>query len=313
MEKLATYFIVGLICWIGLCWLRLTKNSVEEFILNQTSKFLGKSVYRRHQKIIQNSQTSRKKTIGNSNIYKLLEEIIRDLDLKNVNVEGFLTFITGCSIIICVVIYVFLFRSVIMSILSFPICVVLLIGIAYMKGGEKHFTRQYAIMDAFDAIASDIDRGVVQAIEGNISLFNPEIQSEFEGFLTSVRGSTPVAKALDDLSMSLGNTSTYFISHLKNFEEREREGSKDIIKDVCKENTEKRNELYELQAFLKRVNSQYLACLTVVGVMTLFIISMNHNLFVLATTTLLGRLLLLGNLTALVVGFIYLQSLRNID
>lgn len=287
---------------------------LKELATNTAGKafmFTGNTLLKIHNKNIQKAKITSKKTFAKRKIYKKIEGIIFDLDLKDTTVEGFLfclsfaSFIAGCILL-------FLFRSILFSILGSIAIFIFLYTLAYMTASEGHFKREFAIMDAIDVIIVNMKDGVLKAVKEQIDLFSPLVRPDFEIFIADMyEYKIPVGEALDNLGDRLGPGFTKFKEKAKEFEAKGRAGMLETFQDDMNENMYRRMDLRELMDTIREANLGFALAMGVCAFLSFAIFSVNESLRELVLHTTPGRIVLMINIILIVGAFAYLQHLRE--
>ena len=287
---------------------------LKEFIANTAGKTLiltGNTLLKIHNKNIQKAAITSKNTFAKSKFYKKIEQIIFDLGLNDVTVEGFLFFLIFISAIASCILLLFS-RSIPFSILGGIAILIFIYTLTYMSASEGHFKREFAIMDAIDLIIVNMKDGVLKAVKENIDLFHPLVKPDFEMFVADMyEYKIPVEEALESLGDRLGPSFTKFKEKAKEFEAKGRAGMLETFQDDMNENMYRRMDLRELMDTIREANLGFALAMGVCGFLSFAIFGTSEKLRLLVFTTTGGRIILMINIILIVGSFAYLQHLRE--
>lgn len=288
--------------------------NLKKFISDTTKGIFtatGNTLLKIHNKNLQKAAITSKKTFAKSKTYKDISQIIFDLGLNDVTVEGFICSLVLASLIVGIVILL-VTRSIILFIFLSGSTLVLLYTVAYMMASEGHFKREFAIMDAIDLIIVNMKDGVLKAVKEQIDLFDPLIQPDMQMFIDDMyEYKIPVAEALDSLGERLGPSFTKFKEKAKEFEEKGRAGMLETFADDMNENMYRRMDLRELLDTLREANTGFALAMCVCGFLGFAIIGSNEALRNALFTTTIGQVVIVINIILIIAAFAYIQSLRE--
>lgn len=310
LKNISLILIILMLFIVIVKMLKLSMRTITNKVVENTFGYLGNFNTLLHENNIKKSKLSKGKVFARSKLYILVNGIIKDLGYRDVTVEGFLTGVTILSCLINPIIYYFT-RSLFMVIVGIPSIIIFTITALFMLSSDVYYVRRYAMMDAEDLIITSLSEGVYPAIRGNIELFSPEVRKIYQSFLDRIVMRQSVEESLVILGEELGPESNNFISQLIQYESTGRSGMLDIFWDTMKENTHIREDMLEMQMFLKELNKSFMACLTITMVLFILFIGSNKELLLRLFRTPIGNIAVFANLCIIIYGFARIQSLRN--
>ncbi len=310
ITNIATIIIIGIIVWIVV---KFFKSQVTKFSQNaktNTFNFIGDMNVRRHRLNEQAAKLDPKSSYATSKRYRIIETMIRDLDLGKATVEGYTTFMI--VLFVAVISVVGFLSDSLMTALVVAIGALVLINAGlYMLSTEAYYTRCYAIMDAEDLITSSLKKGANQAIRENLDLFHESVRQRYRDFIDRVNMKMSVEDSLVKLKTELGYESYDYIDKLIRFEQKGRQDLLDIFQDNALENSSKREDMLEVQLFMKDLNNNFIMCIGIALFMASVVLMNNKMAIDMIFGTFLGKIGLVINLFMILLGFVRIQSLRS--
>jgi len=247
-----------------------------------------------------------------SKLFDLLQDIISDLQYKDVSPQGMWLGILLLTSLGAAAVYVYTY-SVIMAIIAYPIVLIQIVSILYLISRLSHEQRVVAIMDALDLISPLVEtNGVTRSIEISIEYIDPLIQKFFEEFILHVREQNYYfGEAMDILCKDLGPVFKDFAKKAIIYHENPVEGSADIFLDVIDSNADMRMILELKRREFEKINFEYVGSFLVIICFVVVMMFMNQTFKDFYLTTYFGRSLLIASMSVVSIIFSILQYLQS--
>lgn len=247
-----------------------------------------------------------------SKLFDFLQDIISDLEYKDVTPQGMWLGILMITALLTGFVYVYTY-SLLMTIVSFPIVLIQLVAILYLISRVSHEHRVVAIMDALDLICPLIEtNGVTRSIEICTEYMDPMVQKYFEEFILRVREQNYYFKeAMELLTRDLGTVFKDFAKKAVIYNENPVEGSADIFLDVIDANADMRMILELKKREFDKINFEFVGSFMVIALFVVIMMLINKEFQVFYLTTPFGRTLLIGSLSIVSIIFSILQYLQS--
>jgi len=310
LKNISLIFIIILFFVVLLKFMKVNLKELANKLVEGSFGYLGNINTLFHENNKKKEKLTKGKVFARTKLYRICEGIIKDLGYKDVTVEGFLTGAVIISGLLNILIY-YSTRSIFMVIVGLPSLVIFIITALFMISSDVYYVRRYAMMDAEDLIITGLAEGVYPAIRGNIGLFSPVVKGMYQSFLDRIVMGKSVEESLEILGEDLGPESFDFIRQLIQYESTGRSGMIDIFWDTMKSNTHIREDMLEMQMFLRELNKSFMACLIITLVLFILFIGSNVKLLTNLFQTPLGNIAVFVNLCIIIYGFARIQSLRN--
>lgn len=291
-------------------------------LFKRVLEFLGKTIFKLSAKHINNSEAKYKRdyavgkvkpTSTRYKLYRFLNELIIDLDLKNTGITPYeMLFIVLLLVAFSsLVLGKLIFGSFLMSFLMYPVLIVATFCVLYTKANIAHDTRIDAIYEAENIICNNITSGVVVAIRQSIDVVPKEVRDEFVTFLDNVEHKNyHIKAALLELQDHLGAVSEDFIKKCIVFETEEEHGVVNVFRDVVSVNNIKTELRTEMKREFEKVVSDFIIS---AGMILLFMVGV---LVVYPTVrefyfhNTIGQLIILLDLLVLITEYVIIARLR---
>ncbi len=311
LSNIGTLICIGFMIFIVVFGLKISISSLSVRMTEWVLKPMGNKLLKIHNKNIQKTQISDKPTFANKKFYKKATQIIFDLGLDDVTVEGYMAAIGFIAVLVSIFTFA-IFKSFFIAILAIPSTAVMIHTFAYMIASEGHFKREFAIMDAMDLIIVNLDGGVFKAVKDQIYLFSPLVQNDLRAFVDDVyEYKVPMDAALDSLAIRLGPSFFKFKEKVKEYEAKGRAGMLETFADDMNENMYRRMDMRELMEVLREGNIMFAlslgVCLFLFGIFVLG----NPGIMDMVFKTAIGQIILSINIIAVIMAFSFLQRLRE--
>lgn len=245
--------------------------------------------------------------------YRKYDEIITIMGLKKkgmtVTSFKFVQFLTSLvvALIVCTLMSITL-------ILLLPIAyLVYKIGYLVFKvlSASLKERREMAIMDAIDLIVSDIKNGVENSIRLYMNSFDRSIREEFELFLMNRTRNMPFVDAIYELNYALGTTFDDFAEKAIHFEVAEKQGMIELFSELVELHAIKRELRGEANEIFNKLRFEFMISLVLIVTLTLGMAVVNPNVWGFYTKTLVGKVLIFGDLAIITYVMSYLTILKS--
>lgn len=247
-----------------------------------------------------------------SKLFDFLQDIISDLEYKDVTPQGMWLGILMITGLLTGFVYVYTY-SLLMTIVSFPVVLIQLVAILYLISRVSHEHRVVAIMDALDLICPLIEtNGVTRSVEICTEYMDPMVQKYFEEFILRIREQNYYFKeAIELLTRDLGPVFKDFAKKAIIYNENPVEGSADIFLDVIDANADMRMILELKKREFDKINFDFVGSFMVIALFVVIMMLINTDFQVFYLTTPFGRTLLIGSLSVVSIIFSILQYLQS--
>lgn len=259
-----------------------------------------------------NSQIKGKKTFAKSFLYKLIKQMLFDLRLGDVTVEGYLICISILSLICSFFLAKFL-KSFVMGVFGFMAIDVFIIALTYTASASGHYHREIAIMDAEDLIIASLNKGFTGAVEISIDYFDDSVKYLFQEYLNNVQlykknTLTSVSILAEGLGEEFEKFADKIVSYIKI-------GSEDVIEtfqDDLLRNSQRRTQMFIIQQQINEATLTYLICLLISVFSAYTLLSSTPEAVDLILYSTIGHLIDIIIVVAVVAGFVMLQFFRKV-
>lgn len=311
LTNIGTLLCIGLAIFIFVYILKVNLKKTAIKTADSLFTTMGNSLLKIHNKNIQKTKISNKQTFASGNFYKKTTQIIFDLGLSDVTVEGYIAALLILSLTVSIFTFL-LTHSLFISIMLIPATFILAHTVAYMIASEGHFKREFAIMDAIDLIIVNLDSGVFKAIKDQLDLFSPLVYPDLKAFVDDVyEYKVPMDAALDTLAVRLGPGFYKFKEKVKEYEAKGRAGMLETFADDMNENMYRRMDMRELMDVLREGNMMFGLALGVCAFFFSVFVLGNSTVKGWVFNTIPGQIGLALNLIAIIGAFSFLQRLRE--
>lgn len=311
LTNIGTLICIGLAIFIIVYILKVNLKNVANKTTDKLLTSVGNSMLKIHNKNIQKTKISNKKTFANGKFYRKTTQIIFDLGLDDVTVEGYMAAIGFLAIVVSVFTFI-IGHSILITIIMIPATAILAHTVAYMLASEGHFKREFAIMDAIDLIIVNLDGGIFKAVKEQLSLFSPLVQPDLKAFIDDVyEYKVPMDAALDSLAIRLGPGFYKFKEKVKEYEAKGRAGMLETFADDMNENMYRRMDLRELMDVLRECNLMFALSIGVCLFFFFTLVMGNPDIKSLVFETFIGQMVLAIDIFLIILAFAFLQKLRE--
>lgn len=306
--------IIGCALYVILVRLKLRPGELVIGTIVKMARKTGKIINGREKKYHRDMEIGRLNAKSKkSKLYKFLNDLTIDLGLKRKGVTPYEFLLFGCigSFVLSLIVGFIVFNNAIMAILAYPALTFGLFCILYTKANMAHDLRIEAVIDAENIICNSIKNGVVVAVKQSVDSMPVTIQEEFRTFLDNVEyNNFHIKTALLELNNNLGSIADDFIAKCIMLELEEEEGLVGIFKDVVEINNIKTAQRTYMKRGFEQVMTEFLIGLGMILFFLLGAIAIYPTLQGFYFKNTLGQLLLVGDLTLVVIEFMYITMLR---
>lgn len=292
----------------------LIKKNPEDILKSYADKslgYLGDLSVETHEKNKQLARIAPEKSVMNKKKYKLISDMLFDVGLQGVTVEGFILGSVLISLLVSLVIF-FYTKSFALVLISIPSCVFITITLTYILSNSGHFAREMAIMSAEDLIIASLSDGVFHAIKSNLNLFDPLVRKSFERVIENVlRFKIPIEKAIIILTEELGSSSYKFAKKLLEYERTGKQGTLDTFKDDLALNVMRRIEIMEFEARAKSSTKAFTKAILFSFTILIVLCSASVSVKELVVHSMLGYILISVDMLGILWGYLKIQKLRG--
>lgn len=246
-------------------------------------------------------------------IYRFLNDLIIDLGLKKRGATPyeFLMFVVVGSILVSLIVCEMLFHSIFMAVIMIPIIFVAITCGLYTKANMAHDLRIEAVIESENIISNNIKDGVVVAVRNSIELMPMTIRGEFKDFMDNIEHKNlHIRTALLDLNNNLGSISDDFIKKCIVFEMEEEHGIAGMFRDVVEINNIKTELRNDMKRKFEEVSMQFVIGAFMIFVFLGGVLAIYPDVRTFYFTSLIGRLILAGDMLILIAEFVYITYLR---
>jgi hypothetical protein len=167
------------------------------------------------------------------------------------------------------------------------------------------------VIESENIIANAVKTGVVTAVKNNIDVFPTVVRDDFRDFIDNIdQKNYHIKTALLELNMNLGSIADDFINKCVVFELEETRGMADMFQDIVAQNNEKMMSRAEMKREFDKVVFEFAltgVCIVLFLAGVMFFYPVVFHWYV---TTLLGQILLAGDVLLIMVEFVYITYLR---
>lgn len=301
---------IVLIVWL----LELNLKEINSKLLNKFIDYIGFYINKKETKF------NRELEIGKINekntkfkAYRFLNDLIIDLGLKRKGMTPytFLMLLLVGSFLLSVVICQYVFNSIILSIIVYPLMLIAVTCVLYTKANMAHDIRIEAVIEAENIISNNIREGVTPSIRNNINVIPEVIRAEFRDYLDNIEYKNyHIRTALMELNNNLGSISDDFIKKCIEFEIQEEHGIVGMFQDVVELNNIKS----ELRTEMKRSFEKIFTDFTI-GVLMIFVflggtIILFDNVADFYFNHIIGQIILIIDALIIIGEFVFITYLK---
>lgn len=251
-------------------------------------------------------------------LYRFVNDLIIDLGLKR---QGATPYEFMLFVVILVAVgntlacwMIFKATWVMMSFVLYPVVLAGVFCVLYTRANLVHDMRITAIIESENIISNDIKNGVEVAVRNNLSMFNSQIQPEYQEFLDNLKyNNYHIATALLELNNNLGSISDDFIKKCIVYEMEESEGLVGMFRDVVVVNNIKTKQRLEMKLKFEQLMYEFIISFVINVIFLGALIAIYPNVYNFYVTNVIGNLVLAFDAILFIGVFVYITYLRARD
>lgn len=311
--SLITILVIGL-WWIWIV-IRIAQFSVmsgAKETVKLTGRFIGKRIKLAEDNYQKNLKTGRiKHDSTKRKFYALLNDLTIDLGLKAKGATPYelLFFLIVLTSLVSIGLSIAI-KSFTFGITAYPVVFVGMLCITYTRANVAHTARISAIVEAENIICNSIGSGIKVAVRDNLDSFPKEVVSAFRDYLNELDENIHPVTALRNLNAQLGSVSDYFISKCIKYEMHAEAGTASTFQDIVEINADNTAMRIKVERVFEDLTNEFVLCLTLIGIFFIGVLAVYPFIRALYIETILGRMVLLGDLLILVFYFVVLTYSR---
>ena len=233
------YLLLTNILGFGVKSLIADVNNFIKKVIKKSSNTLEKRNFKRFET---QSRKEKQKSLY-YNFYKLVSNIVADLELKSMTPDYLIVLVFVGSATFSVICN-FVGMSVFTDLLMFLCCFIGVFCILYLKSRSRSRLRREAIRDAEDLICQNIELSVLNTIRKVMPDINPIIRPAFDRFIINQK-TVFIIKSLEILNDEIGSQFDNLVGKLIKLEKEGKPGMLDAFKSNINRNSIQRE--YELE------------------------------------------------------------------
>ena len=160
-----------------------------------------------------------------------LNSLKEDMRLRvNIPLTEWLVLLTIVIFVISFIISRIIIGNIFFMIIITPFVTIMLICVLYTITTKERYKRQEAEIQIENIISNDMQKGILKAVKDNLNSIPTQYKKIFETFLNDVYiRKYDIERALNLLSISLGNSSVKFIEKVIAFEKKKEENAEQMF------------------------------------------------------------------------------------
>ena len=270
-------------------------------------------------KFIRNTEDSIYKGIEKGTIKGLKKKVLfflnslkEDMRLRvNIPLTEWLVLLTIIIFAVSFIVSKLIIGNGFFMIIIVPFTTVMLICILYTITTKERYKRQEAEIQIENIISNDMQKGVLKAVKDNLNSFPTQYKKIFETFLNDVYiRKYDIERALNLLSISLGNSSIKFIEKVIAFEKKKEDNAEQMFVETVVVNNIRIANRKKINAEIRKMELDFWATI----IFTLCIIIIEILFLPLARwfyiKTIWGNVLIVVSLIILTIGYTMITLIK---